>query len=120
MKLCLWILIVVRYMKFINDFNFNAVHEIYMSGFSNISAILNLYRRFFKYIDLPTNSDKTKRAHPLKSRHLPITYLPKNEVAVLILVLNSFRLYGVRTRFCHRQILAGFLDYKYATRPFLL
>ena len=55
-------------MKFINDFNFNSVHEIYMSGFSNISAILNLYRRFFKYIDLPTNSDKTKRAHSLKSR----------------------------------------------------
>lgn len=99
-----------------------------------ISAILNLYRRFSNYIDrfliyisyfsnistYRQKNNKIKRAHTFKCGLPPITYLPKNGVTVLILVLNSFRLYGVRIRFCPRQIWVGFLDYKYATRPFLL
>jgi len=32
-----------------------------MSDFSVISAQLNLYRRFFKYIDLPTKPDNLRK-----------------------------------------------------------
>ena len=107
-------------MKFISTvFQIYQRFLIYIGGFQNISAILNLYRRFFKYIDLPTKSI-TQKTHSLESVSSPITYFPKIEEAALILVLNSFRLYVVRIQSCSHQILEDFLDYTSATRPFLL
>ena len=48
-------------MKFISTvFQIYQRFLIYIGGFQNISAILNLYRRFFKYIDLPTKIDNAK------------------------------------------------------------
>lgn len=36
----------------------------YIGDFQNISAQLELYQRFFEYIDLPTKTDKIKRSCP--------------------------------------------------------
>ena len=92
-------------MKFISTvFQIYQRFLIYIGGFQNISAILNLYRRFFKYIDLPTKST-TQKTHSLESGSSPITYFPKIEEAALIPVLNSFRLYVVRIQSCSHQIL---------------
>ena len=56
-------------MKFISTvFQIYQRFLIYIGGFQNISAILNLYRRFFKYIDLPTKS--IKRYIGKSSNHL--------------------------------------------------
>ena len=95
-------------MKFISTvFQIYQRFLIYIGGFQNISAILNLYRRFFKYIDLPTKST-TQKTHSLESGSSPITYFPKIEEAALITVLNSFRLYVVRIQSCSHQILEDF------------
>ncbi|MEB9608723.1 hypothetical protein P4J23_01465 [Bacillus cereus] len=36
-------------------------NSIYIGDFPNISAQLGLYRRFFKYIDLPTKPDNLRK-----------------------------------------------------------
>ncbi|PEW73961.1 hypothetical protein CN424_21690 [Bacillus cereus] len=41
-----------------------SVNEIFIGDFSTISAQLEIYQRFFKYIDLPT---KTNKKHIKKS-----------------------------------------------------
>ncbi len=99
-----------------------------------ISAILNLYRRFSNYIndfcnistirhEISTYRQKsTIQKGPLfkKAGPLPITYLQKKRSSCVNpgskFISPLWRTYTILPR----QILVGFLDYKYATRPFLL
>ena len=112
-EIIIMILTILRYMKFISTILKYIVHNLkYINDFS-------IYRRFDMRYRLTDKIDNTKG--PLfKKQALFQSLICRKTVTVLILVLNSFRLYGVRIRFCPRQIWAGFLDYTSATRSFLL
>ncbi len=106
---------IYRNLQYINDFlNISIVT-------CNISTIFLIYRSIDKKRQTGTSFlINKKRAYTFKCRLPPITYLPKNEVTVLIPALNSFHLYGVRIRLYPHQISEGLLYYTYATHSFLL